>query len=113
MPHCIIEYSQGLQNTLKPSQLISAVYNGTFTSGLFEGDDIKTRVMCFDDYQSGSVKANFVHVVAKILSGRSLVQRNNLSHSILAELKMLNCCATSLTVEVIEIERESYAKVVT
>ena len=113
MPHCLIEYSAQLNNTLKPAQLISAVYNGAFNAELFESNDIKTRVICFDDYQSGSVKANFVHVTAKILSGRSLAQRNMLSHAILAELKMLNCPSTSLTVEVVEIERESYAKVIT
>jgi 5-carboxymethyl-2-hydroxymuconate isomerase len=113
MPHCIIEYSAQLKNTVKPIQLISAVYNGAFTSELFESNDIKTRVICFDEYQAGSVKANFIHVIAKILSGRTLEQRNMLSHAILNELHMLNCSATSLTVEVVEMERESYAKVIT
>ena len=112
MPHCIIEYSAPLHASIKPSQLISAVYNGAFNTNLFECNDIKSRVIPFDHYQSGSVKANFIHVTAKILSGRTLAQRKALSHAILAELKMLNGCATSLTVEVVEIERESYAKFV-
>ncbi len=113
MPHCIIEYSANLAHTVKPSQLISAVYNGAFNAQLFEEHDIKVRAMCFDDYQSGSVKADFIHVIARILSGRSLEQRQSLSKAILAELKLLNCTATSLTVEVVDIERESYAKVIT
>ena len=113
MPHCIIEYSAQLQKTVKPTQLISAVYNGAFTSELFESNDIKTRAISFDDHQTGSVKANFIHVTIKILSGRTLEQRQKLSHAISNELNMLNCSATSLTVEVVDMERESYAKVIT
>ncbi|GAA0817539.1 5-carboxymethyl-2-hydroxymuconate Delta-isomerase [Colwellia sp. D2M02] len=113
MPHCIIEYSAPLHAVLKPSQLISAVYNGAFNSELFENSEIKTRVIPFDNYQSGSVKVNFIHVVTKILSGRTLAQRKLLSQTILAELKMLNLSKTSLTVEIVEMERDSYAKVIT
>ena len=113
MPHCIIEYSAQLTSTIKPSQLISAVHNGAFSTELFDEHDIKVRAMSFDDYQSGSIKANFIHVIARILSGRTLIQRQALSNAIVSELSFLNCSSTSITVEVVDIERESYAKIVT
>ncbi|ROR98001.1 5-carboxymethyl-2-hydroxymuconate isomerase [Sinobacterium caligoides] len=109
MPHCIIEHSKNLE----PAKLIDAVYQGARKSNLFEDDDIKSRTMGFDYYQSGSTKNSFVHVTTKILSGRNLEQRAMLSRSILSELESLNIQSTSLTVEVVEIERTSYAKVVT
>ncbi len=107
MPHCIIEHSLDVEQT----QLINAVYQGTLKSELFEDDDIKTRSMAFDNYQTGSVKKSFIHVTAKILSGRTLEQRSMLSQSIMSELKKLKYSSITLTVEVIEMERDSYAKV--
>jgi len=111
MPHCLIEHS----NDLAPLSLLTAVYDGAKKSQLFSNADIKTRTrtLGFDDYQSGPIKAPFVHVTAKILSGRSLEQRTMLAQLILAELEKLSLTATSLTVEVLEIEKASYAKVVT
>jgi len=109
MPHCIIEHS----NDLAQLSLLNAVYDGAKRSQLFGDADIKTRTIGFDHYQSGPTKESFVHVTAKILSGRSLEQRTMLAQLILAELEKLSLTATSLTVEVLEIEKASYAKVVT
>ncbi len=112
MPHCIIEYSNEIEKSIEPMQLINAVYQGALKSDLFEDDDIKTRSIAFDNYQSGSIKKAFVHVTVKILSGRKLEQKKTLSNSILAQLKTIDFPPTLLTVEVVEIEKDSYAKVV-
>lgn len=109
MPHCIIEYSKGLDD----SKLINSVHKGALNSHLFDEHHIKTRGMVFTNYKVSSTIQAFVHVTTKILSGRTVEQRSTLSHSILAELQKLNYSSASLTVEVIEIERESYAKEVT
>ncbi|WP_019616595.1 5-carboxymethyl-2-hydroxymuconate Delta-isomerase [Psychromonas ossibalaenae] len=111
MPHCIIEYSSDLHTIVKPDQLIGAVFAGALNSKLFEAYDIKTRALCFDNYQTGPVKNAFIHVVVKILSGRTAEQRSILSGLVLTELKSFDFVSTSLTVEVVEIERSSYAKV--
>jgi len=113
MPHCIIEYSQNLEKIVSCEQLITAVYQGALSSQLFAGNDIKVRSLSFENYQCGSTKSPFIHVVTKILSGRTLEQRSKLSQAILTELKKLDCPATSLTVEIVEIEKSSYAKVIT
>ena len=108
MPHCIIEYSSDLDD----SKLIDSVHKGALNSSLFNELDIKTRSIPFNNYKTGTTNHSFVHVTARILSGRTLEQRSTLSHCILTELQSLNYFSTSLTVEVIEMERESYAKVV-
>lgn len=112
MPHCIIEYSREIEKSVEPARLINAVYQGALKSGLFIEDHIKTRSMAFDSYQSGSIKKAFVHVTAKILSGRNSEQKKTLSNSILSQLKTIDFPPTSLTVEVVDLHKESYAKVV-
>jgi len=108
VPHCIIEHS----NNFESSALIAAVFKGAQQSQLFEDSDIKTRTIAFEYYQAGLLSQPFVHVTTKILSGRNLAQRQMLSQSILAQLESLKMLAVSLTVEVVEIEKASYAKVV-
>lgn len=110
MPHCIIEYSKVIEKSVAPAQMINAVYQGALKSHLFEDEDIKTRAIGFDSHQSGSVRKAFVHVTVKILSGRNLDQKQSLSHLILSQLKTIDFPSTLLTVEVVEIERESYAR---
>ncbi|MBU1712985.1 MAG: 5-carboxymethyl-2-hydroxymuconate Delta-isomerase [Proteobacteria bacterium] len=112
MPHCIIEYSNEIEKFVKPIQLTNAVYQGALKSGLFKDDDIKTRSIAFDSYQSGSLRKAFVHVTVKIFSGRNLEQKKTLSELIISQLKTIDFPSTLLTVEVVEIEKESYAKVV-
>lgn len=108
MPHCIVEHSQGLHS----DELLEAVFIGARGSELFDSADIKLRAQPFKHFFSGAGRQRFVHVTARILSGRTLEQRQSLSQQILQALETLNLTECSLTVEVIEIERDSYAKTV-
>ena len=110
MPHCIIEYSQDLEAEVEPFALLSSVYNGALEAGLFSENDIKVRALAFNHFTTGNLRQNFVHVTVKILSGRNLEQRKKLTQLILAKLNELFSNAISLTVEITEIEKESYAK---
>ncbi len=112
MPHCIIEHSKRIKSLSSPIKLIEAVHQGTFKSGLFREGDIKTRAISFADYQVGSTELGFVHVTVRILSGRNEEQRRKLSNSVLTELKKLSLSSTSITVEICEIDKESYAKMI-
>ncbi len=106
MPHCIIEHSL----TLDPNLLLEAVCKGAIDSALFETSDIKTRTVAYEHFQTNASQRDFVHVVVKILSGRSLDQQTELAQLVLSQLKALALASTSLTVEVVEMQRESYAK---
>jgi 5-carboxymethyl-2-hydroxymuconate isomerase len=110
MPHCIIEYSKEIEKFVEPVKMINAVYKGAMESGLFDENNIKTRSVAYDSYQTGSIKKAFVHVMVRIFSGRNLGQRKTLSGLIMAQLKTLGFPSISLTVEIIEIEKESYSK---
>ena len=110
MPHCIIEYSKELETEVEPSTLLSSVYYGAFESELFSESDIKVRALAFDHFTTGNTRQNFIHVTVKILSGRNIGQRTKLSQLILHKLNKLALKSVSLTVEITEIEKESYVK---
>lgn len=110
MPHCIVEHSAEIDG----STLIPLVHRGALESKLFEseGSDIKVRAIPYSNYQTGSVNIKFVHVTLKILSGRNLDQKLNLSQLVLENVEGLLSSDCSISVEVVDIDRDSYAKVV-
>ncbi len=108
MPHCIVEHSASLHSEL----IVPLVFAGAKKSALFEidGSDIKVRAIVYHSYLTGLKKADFIHVTLKILSGRTVEQKQMLSKSVLDELQQLELQMCSLTVEVMDIERASYSK---
>ena len=56
MPHCIIEYSKEIENSLSPARLLKATQQDAFNSGLFQEQDIKTRTLSFAHYQEGNTE---------------------------------------------------------
>jgi 5-carboxymethyl-2-hydroxymuconate isomerase len=110
MPHFIVEYASSLQHKVTLPELQQAVWQGAAGSGLFTGPDIKIRLLPYDHYQVGTERTDFIHITARILTGRSAEQRQQLAAMVLAQLVALALTAVSLTVEVVEIEKQSYAK---
>lgn len=110
MPHCVIEHSDRIDGNM----LIEAVHKGALASELFEptGSDIKVRATAFSNYKTGVVDLKFVHVTLKILSGRTSEQKEMLSNTVLDKLSDLSLTNCSISVEVQDIDRASYAKVI-
>jgi 5-carboxymethyl-2-hydroxymuconate isomerase len=107
LPHCIIEHSENFNTNV--DDLISSVFTGAAASELFNENDIKTRTLSYSNYQVGKTKSPFIHIAAKILSGRTDEQKAKLSSSILLQMKKLDLGDYILTIEVIDIHRESHA----
>ncbi|MEZ8720969.1 5-carboxymethyl-2-hydroxymuconate Delta-isomerase [Vibrio pomeroyi] len=110
MPHCIIEHS----STIKPDQLNNKVFLGALNSGLFEADgrDIKVRSVAYEHYQTGTTKEDFIHVTLRILSGRSDANKATLSNTVMTQLESLSLVDASITIEVVDMDRSSYSKVI-
>ena len=108
MPHCIVEHASSIQS----ESLIPLVFSGALDSGLFEpdGSDIKVRSIAYDGYLVGGQKSAFIHVVLKILAGRTDEQKKHLSKSVLEQLAGQQWGDCSITVEVAEMDRASYQK---
>lgn len=110
MPHCIIEHS----STINAEQLNKKVFLGALNSELFEADgrDIKVRSIAYENYQTGTEREDFIHVTVRILSGRSDTDKAMLSETVMTQLLSLSLSRASITVEVVDMDRNSYGKVV-
>tara|TARA_B110000211_G_C13794896_1_gene427899 strand:- start:153 stop:488 length:336 start_codon:yes stop_codon:yes gene_type:complete len=109
MPHCIVEYSQVLESAV--DEIMLALHKASMTSGLFSEKSIKVRAMPYKHALVAGVEAQFVHVTARIFAGRTLEQKAQLSRQILLGIEQIVLKDCSLTVEVIDIDEQSYAKV--
>jgi len=111
MPHMTIEYTKGLEKKVQPNALVKAVFDGACASALFNNDLVKTRAIGYDHYQYGLTSNDFLHVTAKILSGRTVEQKSTLSRAILSQLQSLlgKIEPLTVTVEVVDIEKESHS----
>lgn len=110
MPHCIIEYSESLEKQIQVQQLLQTVYDGAVASGLFQPEDIKVRANVYQHWYLNAPQQHFIHVTARILSGRTLNQREMLASELLSAINALALSQSSVTVEVTEMERDSYRK---
>ncbi|OUS24475.1 5-carboxymethyl-2-hydroxymuconate isomerase [Thalassotalea sp. 42_200_T64] len=110
MPHCIVEHSE----TIDCHVLVPLVFAGALQAELFEvdGSDIKVRSLSYSSYQTGISQSDFIHVVLKILSGRTSEQKLKLSQLVLAQLETAGLNNCSITIEVVDIDRASYSKLV-
>ena len=110
MPHCIVEYSAPLAAQIDIQALATKVHLGTFDSGLFELNAIKTRAYCAQHYLVGDHDdAQFVHIQIAIMPGRTVAQKQVLLDSV---SKALSDYSTidSLTIEVVDLAKEAYFK---
>jgi len=112
MPHCIIEYSKNVGHNLPISELVSTVHHSVFSSGLFEESSIKTRAIEYTDYKIGLSDMPFLHITLKILFGRNHQQKKELTSLVLEQLRNHIQPPIAISVEVSDIEKVSYKKLV-
>lgn len=110
MPHCIIEFSKTLD--INPVQLVKAVHQALVESALFDSSHIKTRAVAYEHFQLGDTSRDFIHLTIRLHGGRSSKQKQHLTTSVLHALEKLRLTATTITAEAVDIDRDSYAKLV-
>ncbi|MHC8315626.1 5-carboxymethyl-2-hydroxymuconate Delta-isomerase [Pseudomonas sp. LB3P31] len=118
MPHLHMEYTANLPG-LNPDVALIRLNNTLVGSGQFGAEfDIKSRAIKVETFKVGTAmgERGFVHVKLALLSGRSAQIKKQLSESLLAVVQEL-CewpagVEVQLCVEILDIDRESYAKTV-
>ena len=88
MPHIVIEYSANLESRLDVPGLVRAVHETAVGTGVFPLGGIRTRAARRDIYRvaDGNPENAFVHMVARIASGRDLATRKRVGESLFATL---------------------------
>ena len=112
MPHIIVEYSEELFADAEVSTMLQTVHRSIADSGLFKGDQIKTRAYPFNEFTNAGKHNPYIHIQARIKVGRDADNKKRLADAILAGFKTLNIQASVITVEVIDMDRDSYSKYV-
>ncbi|NJO88885.1 MAG: hypothetical protein HC831_07950 [Chloroflexia bacterium] len=77
MPHCILEYSNNICEQPNPSFIFNQIHKALFSTGLFDLNDIKSRIIIHNDFLigDGDIKRAFVTLAVEILSGRDEITK--------------------------------------
>jgi 5-carboxymethyl-2-hydroxymuconate isomerase len=115
MPHLILEYTKNL-NALDEQGVLLRLNKALFESGQFDEIDIKSRAVALDDFVIGITPGGraFAHAKLALSSGRSPAVKRDLSNALLQELRSIFSGPSKhhiqLCAEIIDIDRDSYAK---
>ena len=110
MPHLIIEFSQELAGAAQVEALLDAVHRAAAGTGLFEVSHIRVRAMPVAYYRSGGKREPFIHTQCRLHAGRDAAQKKQLSEAVLSAIREQGWPAKVITVEVVEMDRSTYAK---
>lgn len=117
MPHVIVEQSANIQK-LNAIDLLTKINQTLFATGsIAQRNDIKARLRVDQDFVIGAGHNNqaYIHVKIYLLSGRTLEQKQQISHDVLDVLQQFedfdaNQLEVQLCVEIIEMDRAVYQK---
>lgn len=110
MPHLIIHYAQDLARDEQVHQMLDSIHAAAFSTGLFDETHIRVRAFPVAFYRVGGGRGPFIHAQLRILPGRSEPQKETLSAAVLAAIRGEGWGAKVITVEVVDMDGNSYAK---
>lgn len=110
MPHIIVEYPEQMDKDIQVDVMLNTIHHSIAGSGLFKADQIKTRAYAFRAFTNAGGSEPYIHIQARIKSGRDVANKKQLGEVILKGLSVLAISASVITVEVIDMERDSYGK---
>lgn len=110
MPHLILEYSQAQASDERVERMLDAVHAAAAGTGLFDAHHIRVRAIPVVFYRTGGSRDHFIHAQLRIHAGRNEAQKKTLSEAVLAAIRDQAWPAHVVTVEVVDMDRATYAK---
>lgn len=110
MPHLIVEYSEGLELVLPIGELVDTVIRAAADSGTMEERDIKARAVSYGHFRLADGGTTFVHTTVRMLGGRTSEMKLRLSTLIRQRLVELAPNVHSISVEICDMDPDSYRK---
>jgi 5-carboxymethyl-2-hydroxymuconate isomerase len=115
LPHCIIDHSDNIKNSISWESIFRNLHKILVDTGEIKEADIKSRVNEYKNYfiSDGNPNQAFVTLNIQLLDGRSDEFKEDLAQSALKLLskyfeKTFKELKTSLTVQITDIHRKSY-----
>lgn len=110
MPHCIVEYSRETLADGDVAVLLDQLHQAVFATGLYPEPNIKVRAIPVDHVLVAGAPSPFLHATVRILSGKAPEQRRQISEAVYGVLETFRGDVPAITVEIVEMERDSYSK---
>ena len=108
MPHFILDCSERVLEIQEPRKVLEVVFETAYATGLFERNDIKVRLNPFKHSLVQSGEAEFIHVFANIMEGRTDEQKADMSKRIVTSLNKLFPEVPIISINVRDFEKASY-----
>lgn len=111
MPHCVIDYTSDiLSDSCTAEDLVKATYEGALASDLFDKSHIKVRATRFDHFYCGSGSHGQIHVMVRIMPGRTVAQKQQLSKAVIERLEAIAPHIDNISVDVKDLTQDVYMK---
>lgn len=114
MPNLVLEYSNSVEERINVPGLLEDLHQVAINSGLFEIASIKSRTLRCHHWLIGGEgdSVDFIHVNFDLLSGRTEEQKRELSRQLMVVLQETASHVRSLTVNIRDMDKDSFQKVV-
>jgi 5-carboxymethyl-2-hydroxymuconate isomerase len=113
MPHLTIEYSANIEAEVPPQRMLEEFHRTAIEIGIAEPVGVRTRLERRDHYRVGDDGNDnaFVHIVARMRSGRTAEQKNALLEALMDRANKtlapaFDARGVALSIEVQEIDPE-------
>jgi 5-carboxymethyl-2-hydroxymuconate isomerase len=110
MPHCIVDHSLSIESEVDLRAAINSIHQSMLASDLFVEPAIKVRLNAYVDYSVGGEVIPFAACIIRLLSGRTIEQKQDLSKRIFSTLQQAFGAACSCSVEIVDMENDCYTK---
>ncbi|WP_159656283.1 5-carboxymethyl-2-hydroxymuconate Delta-isomerase [Vibrio atypicus] len=113
MPNLVMEYSNSVDERVNVQGLLEDLHEVALQSGLFDVGSVKSRALRCHNWLIGDEgdSVDFVHISFELLDGRTPEQKRELSRQLMTVLQEQASHVRSLTVNVRDMDKESFQKV--
>ncbi|WP_413285663.1 5-carboxymethyl-2-hydroxymuconate Delta-isomerase [Vibrio sp. MA40-2] len=114
MPSIVLEYTSSVEEKVNIQGLLDSIHQVALECGLFHAADVKSRALRCHQWLIGEYddSEDFIHITLELLSGRSTDQKKDLSKGLIAVLSEHAGMIKSLSVNIRDMDREIFQKVV-
>lgn len=114
MPNLVMEYSNSVDARVNVQGLLEDLHKVTLQSELFDIQSVKSRALRCHNWLVGDREDNvdFIHISFELLSGRTEEQKRELSRQLMQVLQQKAHSVYSLTVNVREMDKSCFQKVI-
>ncbi|WP_070969778.1 5-carboxymethyl-2-hydroxymuconate Delta-isomerase [Vibrio sonorensis] len=113
MPNLVMEYSNSVDERVNVQGLLEDLHEVALHSGLFDAPSVKSRALRCHHWLVGEEgdSVDFIHISFELLDGRTDEQKRELSRELIKVLEQQAGHVRSLTVNIRDMDRACFQKV--